>query len=218
MNGIGHCSCCFNKIVGLVQFLLKLLQLTCSKDIVFEVDNIDDFPLLSHEDQCRSTCRAKDQPLPSNVVTADQLSHLNSTQRQELCGLLDSCSECFSDKPGFCSYIEHHIDISKEFQPKQLREYRIPELMKAEVQRQIDELAYDGFIVPSTGPMASPLVCVLKGKDGKGGVRLAVDYKYVNSYTQNDAYVMPNLSDLMHKVCYRQTSLRQQTVVADIGS
>jgi len=74
-----------------------------------EVDNIDHFSLLSHEDQCRSTCRPNDQPVPSNVVTADQLSHLNSTPRQELCGLLDSFSECFSDKPGFCSYIEHHI-------------------------------------------------------------------------------------------------------------
>jgi len=45
-------------------------------------------------------------------------------------------------------------------------EYRIPELMKTEVQRQIDELADDGFIFSSTSPMASPLVCVLKGKDG----------------------------------------------------
>ena len=60
-----------------------------------------------------------------------------------------------------------------------MREYRIPEIMKPEVQRQIDELARDGFIVPSSSPMASPLVCVLKGKDGKGGIRLAVDYKYV---------------------------------------
>jgi len=57
-----------------------------------EVYNIDEFPILSHEDQCRSTCRPKDQPLPSNVATADQLSHSNSTQRQELCGLLDSFS------------------------------------------------------------------------------------------------------------------------------
>jgi len=72
--------------------------------------------------------------------------------------------------------------------------------MKAEVQRQIDELADDGFIVPSTSPMASPLVCVLKGNYGQGGVRLAVDYQYVNSFTQNDAYVMPHLNDLLHKV------------------
>jgi len=88
-----------------------------------------------------------------------------------LCGLLDSFSECFSDKPGFCSCNEHHIEISKEFHPKLLREYRIQELMKAEVQRQIDELANDGFIVPSI--MAS----VLKGKDSKSGVRQAVDNK-----------------------------------------
>jgi len=74
----------------------------------------------------------------------------------------------------------------------------MPELMKAEVQRQIDDLVDDGFIVPSTSPMASPLVCVLK--DGKGGARLAVDYKYVNSFTQNDAYVVPTLNDLIHKV------------------
>jgi len=125
---------------------------------------------------------------------------LNSTQRQELCGLFDSFSEYFSDKPGFSSYIEHHIEISKEFQPKRLREYRIPELMKVEVQHQIEDLADDGFIVPSTSTMASSSVCVLYGKDGKGGVRLAVDYSYVNTFTQNDAYVMHNLNDLIHKV------------------
>ena len=82
-----------------------------------------------------------------------------------MCDLLDAYQVCFSDKPGFCSYFEHHIEISKDFKPKRLREYRIPELMKPEVQRQIDELARDGFIVPSSSPMASPLVCVLKGKD-----------------------------------------------------
>ena len=86
------------------------------------------------------------------------------------------------------------------FKPKRLRENRIPELLKSEVQRQVDELVENGFIVPSTSPMASPLVCVLKGKDGKGGVRLAIDYRYVNSFSQNDAYVMPNLNDLIQKV------------------
>jgi len=80
-----------------------------------EVENIDEFALLLYEYQCRSTNRPKNQLLPSSVVTADQLSHLNSTQRQELCGLRDSLSEYFSVKPGFCSYIEHHIEISKEF-------------------------------------------------------------------------------------------------------
>jgi len=36
--------------------------------------------------------------------------------------------------------------------------------------------------------MARPVVCVLKGKDGKGEMRLAVNYRYVNRHTVADAY------------------------------
>ena len=81
----------------------------------------------------------RDQPLPSEMIATHQLSHLTPSQRQELCDLLDSYFECFSDKPGYCSYIEHHIEISKDFKLKRLREYRIPELLRVEVQRQISE-------------------------------------------------------------------------------
>ena len=44
------------------------------------------------------------------------------------------------------------------------------------------------IIRPSGSSMASPLVCVLKGKEGCDGVRLAVDYRYVNRFTRDDAY------------------------------
>ena len=91
--------------------------------------------------------------------------------------------------------------------------------MKAEVQRQIDALADDGFIVPLTSPMASPPVCVLKGKNGTSGFRLAVDNKYVNSFTQDDAYIMPNLNDLVHKVGLTNfITTTDSTVIADTGS
>jgi hypothetical protein len=81
-----------------------------------------------------------------------------------------------------------------------LREYRIPELLKDEVRRQIDGLIKDGFIVPSSSPMASPLFCVLIGRDGKSDICLAIDYKYVNRFTVYDAYVIPNISDVLQKV------------------
>ena len=45
--------------------------------------------------------------------------------------------------------------------------------------------------------MASPLVCVLKGKDG---VRLAVNYRYVNKYTIGDAFPVPDFSDIVQRV------------------
>ena len=48
--------------------------------------------------------------------------------------------------------------------------------------------------------MGSPIVCVLKGKDGKDGVKFAVDYQYLNKCCEGDAYPMPEIAYLIQKV------------------
>jgi len=48
--------------------------------------------------------------------------------------------------------------------------------------------------------MCSPLVFVPKGKDGCDGVRLAVDYRYVNSYTIPDAFPVPDIEDVIQRI------------------
>ncbi len=131
---------------------------------------------------------------------ANKFEHLDETQRSEFLQLLNEFSDCFTETPGFCPYVEHEIVISPDFKPKRLREYRIPEILKPEIQRQIGELLKNGFIRPSNSPMASPIVAVLKGPKGQGGVRLTVDYRYVNLYSQSDAFVMPHLQDTIQKV------------------
>ena len=68
--------------------------------------------------------------------------------------------------------VQHEIHVMSEFKPRRLPAYRMPESLKDEVQRQIDEMLAMGIIKPSKSEMASPIVCVLKGKDGKDGVRL----------------------------------------------
>jgi hypothetical protein len=108
--------------------------------------------------------------------------------------------QCFSDKPGFCPYTEHSINVSSNLKPKRLKEYRIPEILKPEIQRHIDELLRNGFMRHSTSSMASPIVPVLMGPSGQGGVRLAIDFRYVNSFPEGDALVLPHLSDAIHKV------------------
>jgi len=57
-----------------------------------------------------------------------------------------------------------------------------------------------GIIKPSKSAMASPIVCVLKGKDGQDGVRLAIDYCYLNQHCIGDAYPMPDIADLLQHV------------------
>ena len=78
-----------------------------------------------------------------------------------------------------------------------MRPYRVPDALKPDVDRQIRELLKLGLIRPSNSPMASPIVCVTK-KDG--GVRIAVDYRYLNSFTVGDAYPMATIDDVLRKI------------------
>jgi len=48
--------------------------------------------------------------------------------------------------------------------------------------------------------MASHVVCALKGEDKTGGVRLAIDYRFLNASSTSDAYILPHLGDLIQKV------------------
>jgi len=137
---------------------------------------------------------------PSKKIDPAKLEHLSESQREELLAVLDQFPDCFSDTPGFCDYIEHEIHVSSDFKPKILRAYKVPECLKPEVERQINELLSIGFIRPSKSKMASPLVCVLKGKDGMDGVRLTVDYSYVNKYTVGDTYPIPDIPDIVQRM------------------
>lgn len=138
--------------------------------------------------------------LPSQKIDPAKLAHLTEQQRCELLAVLDTFPECFSETTGFCDLAQHEILVTSDFKPKRLRAYKVPERLQSEVDRQIQELLSLGFIRPSKSQMASPLVCVLKGKDGKDGVRLAVDYRYVNKYTIGDAFPVPDFSDIVQRV------------------
>lgn len=101
---------------------------------------------------------------PSQRIDPEKLAHLSERQRHELTDMLDQFQDCFSDTLGFCDLVEHEIPITEDFKPKRLRAYKVPERLKADVHRQIQELLSLGLIRPSKSQMASPLVCVLKGK------------------------------------------------------
>jgi len=58
----------------------------------------------------------------------------------------------------------------------------------------------NGIICRSRSPMASPSVCVLKGKNFCDGVRLVIAYRYVNSFTRDDAYPLPDISSVFQRI------------------
>ena len=144
--------------------------------------------------------KTKQELLPSQRLTSNQISHLTPTQQSELLQLLDRFSQCFSDTPGFCDIVEHRIPLKPDFKPRQFKAYKVPELLKPEVRRQLSELLELGFIKPSRSLMASPIVCVLKGKSISDGVRLAIDYRYLNKYTVSFPFPISDVSEVIQKV------------------
>jgi len=135
--------------------------------------------------------------LPSKRVDAEKIKHLSTRQCEHLLQLLDEFAVCFVNKPGLCDVVEHHIVTTPQFVPKLMRPYRVPELLKLEVDCQINELLELGLIQPSNSPMASPIVCVAKKQ---GGVRIACDFRYVNSFTIGNAFPMPTVNETLHKI------------------
>lgn len=84
--------------------------------------------------------------LPGQKIDPDCLSHLTVKQRQELLSVLDKYPSCFSDKPGLCTLVEHEIVITPDFKPKRMKPYRIPELLKPEVEKQMTILLEQNIV------------------------------------------------------------------------
>jgi len=137
---------------------------------------------------------------PSRAIDQERVEHLSDDQRAQLFAVLDRHAAVFSDKPGYCDLIAHEIKLLPGYQPKRFRAYRVPELLKPEVSRQIKQMLELNIISPSHSETASPLVCVMKGPDGKGGVRLAVDYRHVNQFSQGDRFPSPDVQDVLQRV------------------
>jgi len=58
----------------------------------------------------------------------------------------------------------------------------------------------NGIITKSTSAMCSPFVLVKKGKSFADSIRLAVNYRYLNSFTVSDAFPIPEVEKMIQKV------------------
>ena len=166
--------------------------LNCS--IIYENDS--DFGNVEVIDT--SASRGQEESLPSQLIDRKMLDHLSGIQQTQLLDLLDEFGSCFSQSPGLCTAVMHKIPTTPGFVPKRLRPYRIPENLKAEVNAQIAELLRLGFITESNSAMASPVVAVLK-PHGRG-VRVCVNYQYVNKHTLPDQTPLTDISEIIQKV------------------
>ena len=87
-----------------------------------------------------TTTERMNSNLTSEQIDKCALSHLGETEIQQLLSLLDEFADCFIEKPGLCTYVQHKINISPDLILRQFRAYEVPHILQLEAEKQVTEL------------------------------------------------------------------------------
>lgn len=128
--------------------------------------------------------------------------------KEEIKALSDLCYE-FSDiffvkgdKIISTDIVVHKIITPQTHPPINIRQYRLAEKQKEEINKQISELERQQVIKKSKSPWNHPLILVPKkdGADGEKKYRLCVDFRKLNSMTQGNSWPLPLITDILDKL------------------
>ncbi|GJS73846.1 putative reverse transcriptase domain-containing protein [Tanacetum coccineum] len=113
---------------------------------------------------------------------------------------LDDFLEVFpEDLPGLppARQVEFQIDLVPSVAPVARAPYRLAPSKMQELSTQLQELAYKGFIRPSSSPWGA-LVLFVKKKDRS--FRMCIDYRELNKPTVKNRYPLPRIDDLFDQL------------------
>lgn len=91
----------------------------------------------------------------------------------------------------------------KDDEPVYIKNYRIPQVHKEEISRQLGKLIKDDIVEPSTSEYNSPILLVpkkpLPGKQEKRW-RLVIDYRAINKKLMADKFPLPRIDDILDQL------------------
>ena len=120
---------------------------------------------------------------------------VNQAEKQQLQSLLHEFADVFSwqGELGWTSQIKHEIHTGSAT-PLRSRPRQTGHHEKAKVDKLLQDMLANDIIEKSTSPWASPIVLATK-KDGS--TRFCVDYRRLNSVTEDTAYPLPRIDETL---------------------
>ncbi|GJS59210.1 putative reverse transcriptase domain-containing protein [Tanacetum coccineum] len=100
--------------------------------------------------------------------------------------------------------VEFQIDLIPGVAPVARAPYRLAPSEMQELSDQLQELADQGFIRPSTSPWGAPVLFVKK-KDGS--FRMCIDYQELNKLIVKNRYPLPRINDLFDQLQVRDEDI-----------
>ena len=135
--------------------------------------------------------------LSSAPLVFDINPNLNPTQQEQLQQVLDRYKGVFSFSKRdlrTTTFGCHDIILKDGAKPKAAKPYRHSPVERAAVEEEVNKQLELGLIEPAISEWASPVLLVPKKS---GDLRMAVDYRYLNSQTVPDSYPLPNIEDIL---------------------
>ena len=95
------------------------------------------------------------------------------------------------------SAVKHTIHLEPVAIIINTRPYRLPEIQRKEIDKQVTKLLEEGIIVESNSPWNSPILVVPKriGADGEKIWHLVVDFRRLNEKTIGNAHPLPDITE-----------------------
>lgn len=121
---------------------------------------------------------------------------LNEEEQKELMEVIRRHWRCFLGKKGLTRLVEHRIETGTS-NPVHSSPYRVSEVERRVIQKQVQKMREEGIITLSHSPWSSSVVLVRK-KNGE--IRFCVDYRRLNALTVKDVYPLPRIEDVLHRL------------------
>ncbi|KAL4107224.1 hypothetical protein QTP88_017607 [Uroleucon formosanum] len=99
--------------------------------------------------------------------------------------------------------VTHKINTPRCAKPINIRPCRLPWAYQQEIEKQLTDMKQNNIIRNSTSPFNFPLIVVKKkgaDPDGKQKLRICVDFRKLNEITENEAYSLPNLLEILESL------------------
>jgi hypothetical protein len=91
--------------------------------------------------------------------------------------------------------VEHRIDLVDE-RPFRMKQYRIPNVTRDDLEKQVKEMLETEVIEESSSPWCQPVLMVEKRSEtGQVKYRFCIDFRKLNERTIKDAYPLPRIDD-----------------------
>lgn len=104
-----------------------------------------------------------------------------------------------SESLTYANSITHKIDLTDDI-PINVKQYRYPQLLQNEIEKQVQQMLKDKIIEESDSPYNS-LLWIVKTKTvaefEERKWRLVIDFRELNNKTINDTYPIPNISEII---------------------